>query len=121
MLHHLIHVSCVTWRTRKVASGDDDRAVVAWHSVDVTGSAFGRSQVTSTDFLGQEAPGKEGENHEDAETRRSAVWTSAAATTGTNSPTIIRGYAASTTSTSILPTLRLGYHRVESTTDRGRH
>jgi hypothetical protein len=50
VLHHLIHGSCVIWRTRKAASGDDDRAVVVRHSVDVTGSAFGQSQATSTDF-----------------------------------------------------------------------
>jgi hypothetical protein len=61
VLHHLTQGSCVTWRTRKVVSGDDDRSLVVRHSVDVTGSAFGQSQVTSTDFPGQEAPGKEGE------------------------------------------------------------
>jgi hypothetical protein len=126
VLHHPIYGSYVTWRTRKVTPGDDDHLPVLRHSVDVTGSAFGQPQTrsagaTSTDFLGQGAPGKEGENHENAETRRSSVWVSVAATVATDSATTIRGYVVSATSTSILPTLRLGHHRIERTTGRRRH
>jgi hypothetical protein len=65
-LHHLIYGRFVTWRTQKVAPGDDDPPPVVRYSVDVTGSVFGQPQtrsagVTSTNFLGQGAPGKEGE------------------------------------------------------------
>jgi hypothetical protein len=126
VLHRLIYGSCVTWRTRKVNSGDDDRLLVVRHPVDVTRSAFGQPQTRSagsdtTEFLGQEVPRKEGENHENAEARRSAVCASVAAAVATNSARTIRGYAVSATSTSILPTLRLGHHRTKRTTGRRRH
>ena len=47
VLHRLIYGSCVTWRTRKVNSGDDDRLLVVRHPVDVTRSAFGQPQTRS--------------------------------------------------------------------------
>jgi hypothetical protein len=57
VLPRLIYGSCMTWCTRQVIPGDDDHPPVVWHSVDVTGSAFGQPQTrsagaTSTDFLG---------------------------------------------------------------------
>jgi hypothetical protein len=57
VLPRLIYGSCMTWCTRQVIPGDDDNPPAVWHSVDVTGLAFGQPQTrsagaTSTDFLG---------------------------------------------------------------------
>jgi hypothetical protein len=125
-LPHLTCGSCMTWRTRQVIPGDDDHPPVVWHSVDVTGSAFGQPQTRERGgdihpLPGIRSPGERRRNHEDAETRRSSVWTSVAATVATDSATTIRGYAVSTTGTSILPTLRLGHYCIERTTGRRRH
>lgn len=124
MLHHSIYGSYVTWRTRKVTPGDDDhpagrrafcgRDRISLRATATANAERGRHPPTSWD----KELRKEGENHENAEARRSSVWASVAATVATDRATT---NAVSATSTSILPTLRLGRHRIERTMGRRRY